>query len=41
MIASARVHSIIDLAIVLPMRWLAGKTHMLAEYGWSINPAAK
>lgn len=35
MIASTRVHAIIDLAIVLPMRWLSGNSHLLAEYGWS------
>lgn len=35
MIASARVHAIIHLAIVTPHRWLAGNTHLLAEYDWS------
>ena len=35
MIASARVHAIIHLAIVVPHRWLAGNTHLLAEYDWS------
>ena len=35
MIATARVHAIILLALVLPHRWLAGKTHTLAEHGWS------
>ena len=35
MVASARIHSIINLAIVLPMRWLAGKTHTLAAFDWS------
>ena len=35
MIASSRIHSIIDLAIVMPLRWLAGKSHTLATYNWS------
>jgi hypothetical protein len=35
MIASTRVHAIIDLAIVIPMRWLSGNSHLLAEYDWS------
>ncbi len=34
MIAQLRVASILHLGVVLPMRWLAGNTHKLAEYGW-------
>jgi hypothetical protein len=34
MIAQLRVASILHLGEVLPMRWLAGNTHKLAEYGW-------
>ncbi len=29
-----RVASILHLAVVIPMRWLAGNTHKLSEYGW-------
>ena len=32
--ATARFFAIIHLTVVVPVRWLAGKTHMLAEYGW-------
>jgi hypothetical protein len=34
MIAQLRVASILHLAVVIPMRWLAGNTHKLSEYGW-------
>jgi hypothetical protein len=34
MIAQLRVASILHLGVVLPMRWLAGNTHKMAEYGW-------
>jgi hypothetical protein len=34
-IASARVHSILHLAVVVPHRWLSGNSHILAEYNWS------
>ncbi len=34
MIAQLRVASILHFEVVLPMRWLAGNTHKLAEYGW-------
>ncbi len=34
MIAQLRVASILHLAVVIPMRWLAGNTHKLFEYGW-------
>ena len=37
MIAQARVCSIVHLAICMPMRWLAGNSHDLAEYGWSVR----
>jgi hypothetical protein len=33
-IAQLRVASILFLAVVVPMRWLAGKTHELAHRGW-------
>jgi hypothetical protein len=35
MIASARIHSIMFLSIVVPHRWLAGNSHLLAGYDWS------
>ena len=34
MIAVSRLWSILHFAIVMPLRWLAGKTHTLAEYKW-------
>ena len=37
MIAQARVCSIVHLCICLPMRWLAGNSHLLSEYGWSVR----
>ena len=35
MIGSARIHSILFLSVVMPHRWLAGKSHTLGEYNWS------
>ena len=35
MIAQSRVHSIVDLAIVIPVRWLAAYTHLLGPFDWS------
>ena len=37
MIASARVHLIYHLALVMPMRWLSGNTHLLGERNWSVR----
>ena len=37
MIALARVCAIIHLSICLPTRWLAGNSHKLAEYNWSVR----
>jgi len=37
MIAQTRVYSIIHLSIVLPMRWLAGNSHKLSEFDWSVR----
>ena len=34
MIAVSRLFSIMYISIILPMRWLAGKTPELAEYNW-------
>ena len=34
MIALARFMSIIHVSVSMPFRWLAGKTHKLAEYDW-------
>ena len=34
MIVQLWVASILHLAVVLPMRWLAGDSHKLSEYGW-------
>jgi hypothetical protein len=35
MIAQLRIASIIFIAVVVPMRWLAAKTHELAHRNWS------
>ena len=35
MIAQLRIASIVFMAVVVPMRWLAGKTHKLAHRNWS------
>ena len=35
MIAQLRIASIVFMAVVVPMRWLAGKTHELAHHNWS------
>ena len=35
MIAQLRIASIVFMAVVVPMRWLAGKTHELAHCNWS------
>ena len=35
MIAQLRIASIVFMAVVVPMRWLAGKTHELAHRNWS------
>ena len=35
MIAQLRIASIVFMAVVVPMRWLAGKTHELANRNWS------
>ena len=35
MIALTHLLSILHLSIVMPFRWLAGKTHELKEYNWS------
>ncbi len=34
MIAQLRIASIVFMAVVVPMRWLAGKTHELAHCNW-------
>ena len=34
MVSAARLWSIFHLSIIMPMRWLAAKTHELAEYDW-------
>ena len=34
MVAMCRVYAIFHIGICLPHRWLAGKTHQLAEFGW-------
>ena len=36
MIALTRSCAIVHFALILPMRWLAGKTHELAKYDWSV-----
>ena len=37
MTALSRLFSILHFSINVPMRWLAGKTHTLAEYDWSMK----
>ena len=37
MVALCRVYSIVFLAVILPMRWMAGKSHELGQYGWSVR----
>ena len=34
MVAVSRLFSILYISVILPMRWLAGKTPELAEYNW-------
>jgi hypothetical protein len=34
MVAVAQLWSILHIAIIMPIRWLAGKVHELKEYGW-------
>ena len=34
MISLVRLLSIVHLSIVMPMRWLSGKTHELKDHGW-------
>ena len=34
MVAVARLWSTLHIAIIMPIRWLAGKVHKLEEYGW-------
>ena len=34
MIAVARFWAIVHVSIVMPVRWLAGKTHELSEHDW-------
>ncbi len=33
-VAVARLWSILHIAIIMPIRWLAEKVHELEEYGW-------
>ena len=40
-IAQLRVASILYLAIVIPLRWLAGSTHTLAHRGWGERSMGK
>ena len=41
MIALARFMSIIHVSVSMPFRWLAGKTHKLAEYDWGLMSMAR
>jgi hypothetical protein len=34
MVAQARLLAIMYLSMILPLRWLAGNTHLLAGFGW-------
>ena len=34
MIATSRIFDILDVAICMPVRWLAGNTHKLAHHNW-------
>ena len=40
-VALTRVCSIIHLSICLPIRWLAGNSHKLMEYDWSVRSMGK
>ena len=40
MTALSRLYAIIHYSINMPMRWLAGKTHTLAAYDWSVTKMA-
>ena len=40
MTALSCLYAIIHYSINMPMRWLAGKTHALAEYDWSVTKMA-
>ncbi len=37
MIALTRTCAILHFAFILPMHWLAGKTHELAKYNWLVD----
>ena len=41
MIALARVCAIVHLSICLPTRWLAGNSHNLEDYNWSVRSMGK
>jgi hypothetical protein len=41
MLAATRTGSIVDLAILQPIRWLAGKTSKLADQGWTVACMSK
>ena len=41
MMALSRVCSIIHIAVCLPLRWLAGNSHKLKRYDWSVRSMGK
>ena len=41
MLALARVCAIIHLSICMPTRWLAGNSHKLEKYDWSVRSMGK
>ena len=41
MVAQSRLLGIVYLSCMLPLRWLAGKTHTLAQYGWGARSMSR
>ena len=41
MVAQSRLLGIIHLPCMLPLRWLAGNTHKLSNYGWGVRSMSR
>ena len=41
MVAQSRLLGIVYLSCMLPLRWLAGKTYTLAQYGWGARSMSR
>ena len=37
MVASCRVMSIVHISLCIPMRWLAGNSHLMGKYDWNVR----